>query len=1850
MTKLISGRYEKVPSANVSADRYEFLSIQEAEPDLGLPTALGQVFTSNLTGTRTWVNLSTSTIQEGSNLFYTDARVLANVSAMSINVLADVYITQPNLNDVLSWDGTKFIAQAASAAAVAGTANVAYFANVANSVISLEGHTTTEINEGSNLYYTNSRVVSAVTPLLTTANTVELTNLYFTNARVIGALTDASLLGNLTVRNLFANSVITIDLVANVITANSFISTGVGVPTLSSATNINLSANGANGGAVVIQSSALRLKTYTYAEANALTSSVGDVVYNSNSKSVLAYNGIVWEESGSKLELLKAGTILANSLIVNGNEIVTGTTGEANLVVTRITANVWNNLYTANVIETAGNLYFTNTRVVAALRAGNNIIIEANGRISANVATVTLNTSQVSEASSNLYFTNARVIAALSGLSNLTITGTFRSNAIITNSIIVNGNEIVTGASGEANLSVGKLTANIGIFNELSANNITATGNLILGSGVGGNILGLNRLVVSDIYSNVIYSNSIIVNGTEIVNGFSGGINLSVSRITANTIFANVGLFSSLTGNTIFANVGLFSSLTGNNISIPGNIVLGSGSGGNITGVASIETTTLYSNVIYTNFVRANIWSGIYTANVIETAGNLYFTNTRVVSALIAGDNVKIEPNGRISANVTLGSLGSISTDNVSEGVNNLYYTNSRAVSAVTPLLTTSNVSELTNLYFTNSRARAAITGGTGVIVDWNTGAVSIGQNVNTTSSVTFRNVSITNNLTVYGGIETFGANNLVVSDNMIYLNSGSINSNPDMGIAFNYNDGTYHHAGFFRDATDGVFKVFENYLPEPDANIFIDTDHATFRVANLQATTFIGNVSGTVSSLSNHNTDDLAEGTNKYYTDQRVVTAVSPLLTTANVTELTNLYYTNSRVVSAVTSLLTTANTVELNNLYFTNARVVAALVAGNNVTIEPNGRISANVTGSLGSVTTDNINEGVNNLYYTNTRVRTVFSAGDNVTIEANGRISANLTTTIANITTVLNNLTTDGVTEGSVNLYYTNSRVVSAVVPSLTTANVSELGNLYFTSARAVTAVTPLLTTANVSELGNLYFTGARAVSAVTPLLTAANIVNFVSTVNATVQPFLTTANVVEASSNLYFTSARAVTAVTPLLTTANVSELTNLYYTNSRVLIGVTTGTVQGNITVSDTIFANNFVTATGSGGTITGASLISTANLVTTEITASSWFNLYTANVIETASNLYFTGARAVSAVTPLLTAANIANFVSTVNATVQPFLTTANVIETAGNLYFTNTRVLVGITTDTIQGNITVSDTISANSLVIRGVNVTNNVTANTVSAAAFSGNSLVVDIITANTWNGLYTANVIETAGNLYFTNARVLSALTGNVTIGNLSTTGQIVSTAPGSSETGAGQIYLNGATNNRIDWAPVGTDSPTFTTRSTGTKVVLYPSLSGSTTDYAIGIDAATMWSSVPEYGDSFKFKWYGATTEIASLNGTGTFTVKTIQANIWNGLYTANVIETAGNLYFTNTRVVAALIPGAGIEIEANGRISANTAGVASVVLSGITTDNVTEGTTNKYFTNARVAAAISPGRGIAISAAGQISTVSYPYDFNTAIDGSLGYNVTANFAQAIKFNGAINDRFILRSIHITNISDSIAYVSSNVGYAATGNSVTLAKYIPVPVGGILEFLKKPHVFASNDIICLQSFNNSVLPASNLLSSIFTYETITSDATYMGTGSTIFGPDQDQTVLQTTQSSATVVSIKFVNSSSASVPVKAAWADANSIVKGYFGYNFIIPANSSVELLQNPKRLEQNDKIIVSYPGTASVSASDVSCFINYRYYAATAVNGFTPTLDAGGAAIAAFETSLVNGSTLYYSIQ
>lgn len=207
------------------------------------------------------------------------------------------------------------------------------------------------------------------------------------------------------------------------------------------------------------------------------------------------------------------------------------------------------------------------------------------------------------------------------------------------------------------------------------------------------------------IYSKNTTGNVIIV-GSSTTSNIREGSNLYYTNARAQAAVANTDI--------IFAN-----------LTTTGNLTVGSGVGGNITGVNNLYTTNLYSNVVI-----ANVWSGIYTANVVETSGNLYFTNARAISSLSGGYGIVIAANGRLTvtatgsgnygdanayANVSLigyatnsridglttsdipegsrpyysdsrfdFSFGSKSTDNLNEGTNNYYFSNSRAIGAFT--------------------------------------------------------------------------------------------------------------------------------------------------------------------------------------------------------------------------------------------------------------------------------------------------------------------------------------------------------------------------------------------------------------------------------------------------------------------------------------------------------------------------------------------------------------------------------------------------------------------------------------------------------------------------------------------------------------------------------------------------------------------------------------------------------------------------------------------------------------------------------------------------------------------------------------------------------------------------------------------------------------------------------------------------------------------------------------------------------------------------------------------------------------------------------------------------------------
>jgi hypothetical protein len=259
----------------------------------------------------------------------------------------------------------------------------------------------------------------------------------------------------------------------------------------------------------------------------------------------------------------------------------------------------------------------------------------------------------------------------------------------------------------------------------------------------------------------------------------------------------------------------------------------------------------------------------------------------------------------------------------------------------------------------------------------------------------------------------------------------------------------------------------------------------------------------------------------------------------------------------------------------------------------------------------------------------------------------------------------------------------------------------------------------------------------------------------------------------------------------------------------------------------------------------------------------------------------------------------------------------ANITYTHATTSWNFNRAVIGSSYANFTGNVLGSAFVGAS------LNVSGNISGAVINGGAINSTGLI-------TTAGINSsANIIATGG--------IYNLLTVN---GNIATTGQFVTTRAGNAADGAGQIFLNGATSNRIDWAAVGTGAPAFTTRSAGTKIVLYPSLSGSVTDYALGVDTATMWTSVPEATDGFNFKWYGAETLAANLSGTGNFT--TAGGIVVNSTVPASSSATGALIVKGGVGIAGNLYVGAGIQATNIGNVTAASGAFTTLSATGTTT--------------------------------------------------------------------------------------------------------------------------------------------------------------------------------------------------------------------------------------------------------------------------------------------------------------------
>lgn len=92
MARLLSGKIKKVPSTEADVDRYSFISLENTEPDLGVPASNGQVLVANTDGARIWT----------SNIVV-DSVVSSNIEVDGITFTSNVEYAEPTTGE-LHWN------------------------------------------------------------------------------------------------------------------------------------------------------------------------------------------------------------------------------------------------------------------------------------------------------------------------------------------------------------------------------------------------------------------------------------------------------------------------------------------------------------------------------------------------------------------------------------------------------------------------------------------------------------------------------------------------------------------------------------------------------------------------------------------------------------------------------------------------------------------------------------------------------------------------------------------------------------------------------------------------------------------------------------------------------------------------------------------------------------------------------------------------------------------------------------------------------------------------------------------------------------------------------------------------------------------------------------------------------------------------------------------------------------------------------------------------------------------------------------------------------------------------------------------------------------------------------------------------------------------------------------------------------------------------------------------------------------------------------------------------------------------------------------------------------------------
>ena len=466
-------------------------------------------------------------------------------------------------------------------------------------------------------------------------------------------------------------------------------------------------------------------------------------------------------------------------------------------------------------------------------------------------------------------------------------------------------------------------------------------------------------------------------------NNSSGGIttftqgaydkaNTTATVANSTAVVANIvaaGLVATNT-NTAIALAGV--AAANSNISFLTGFSQGAYDKANTTATVA-NSTAVVANILAAGLVSANsnisfltgFSQGAYDkANTTATVAN----STAVVANIVAAGLVSANSNisfltgfsqgayDKANTTATVANSTAIVANVVAAG---LVSTNTNTAIALAGVAAAnSNISFLTGFsQGAYDKANAANVLAQAAYDNSNTKFSSSGGNINgDVFIINNKNLTVTGNLTVQGNLISTNTQQFSVADPLILLGLGNYTSDlKDIGFVSHYNDGVNAHAGFFRDSTTKEWYLFKGYVPEVDANNDINTNDATFKTANLNASIVRANLVGTTVTANNI---ELGGFTQAAYNAANIATA-GVVAANSNISFLIGFsqgaYDKANTGNSAGQAAFNKANTAVQNtsNIILTNLALTGNLSVAGSANITGNLIVFGNITDTGGNTT---------------------------------------------------------------------------------------------------------------------------------------------------------------------------------------------------------------------------------------------------------------------------------------------------------------------------------------------------------------------------------------------------------------------------------------------------------------------------------------------------------------------------------------------------------------------------------------------------------------------------------------------------------------------------------------------------------------------------------------------------------------------------------------------------------------------------------------------------------------------------------------------------------------------------------